>query len=1154
MKTVRRTFVTLFVTAFSVVFALLLTVLVAAACSEKVTLRFETGDGTYLASVEGPSGGAYPKPQDPEKEGFFFDGWYSDASFTGEELSLPDVLPSHSATYYAKYVRCPVLTLETEGGSLAQTEHRIRPGTDLLGYLSDYVPQKDGLVFGGWELDGVLLSDGVKMTEEDMRLSARYKAEYEVAVFLQSADEPDQFIKSEELSYAGADWLGTQFTARTPAVEHFLYDAESSTPSARLREGENLFTLCFTREKLTLRYGTRLPDGNTEEGEIGSRYGAHITLPSPACPEGYTFFGWADGNGTEYAGGETVTLERSLDLSGGWGKLYPNVRGEGILAVEVGEGETLRADFTLGEERVTGQYFPESGAFVAGDYRGRLARGGFLPDDSGRYVGSNLAENASGEQYGVLTLDFGSNTAVYSSAQSEVSGGYVYDYDETAQRYTGDYVFSAGGLSFRFRLGTDTFLRQGNEKNAYTAYDLGAGAFLSDRLSLDGYGGGVWKRGETALAGSYRGGGKSGEWEFAPAEGEPFRILLGERVWSDGQDFAREQAFLYFDPALSGEYVSAAGTLTLDGYGLKAVYRAESGEIAGPFTREGNIVTVQAETPLKFTLIGSGFVQTGEENGAYTGAKGTLVLDGAGGAVLRGGNLILAEGAYGKDGEDWLFSGEESFRFRLSGSGYLVYDEENYGAFESEWGPALQLDGFGGAIYRDMFGGQSELNVVYADETLLLLWGEEMRTAYRTLSLTVDRAAKRVSENPSMTAGVFPVLSESEEALLILDGKNGAIYAGKEKLYGTYAVSGRNTIGCAFGDRAAAFLIEEKNGVFGCLKSDTAGDFTHGESVLSLNGFGSAHYRDGNEEFSAPYRMNGSAAEIVRGNELWRFTLGGGEFTLARYARYAAPDGKSELFLQTDGKSAIYRAEKDYFGMYSAERLFLSAEKEFAYRLYGDEYRVYDRSKEAVYRVGDGETLSLDGCGLGTYAAGETEYSGTVTVTDVGIVVFSSEELPALSGMAGFRFGANGTLVKLSEEFGLYTPAEGGALFLQGDGAAYYRKNNVWRVGSYQTVGENEFTFDLYGEEFRFRTERTAEGGAYSVYNAALAAREGEYETDGGTLRIGGYGVTLGERKFSYVCEGAGGFIAREEGTQNYFAFRLGENTAVRAAESRYAS
>ncbi len=1151
MKTVRKTFVTLFVTAFSVAFALLLTVLVAAACSEKVTLRFETGDGTYLASVEGSSGGTYQKPQDPEKEGYFFDGWYPDASCTGDSLALPDVLPAESTTYYAKYIRCPLLTLDAEGGSLTLTEHRIRPGTDLSEYLGAFVPQKDGLLFGGWECGGELLGEDAAMPMEDMQLHARYKAAYEVAVFVQSADEPQDFVKSEEFSYTGADWLGAVFTPQPPAAEHFGTDTESSSPSAPLHEGENRFELYLLREELVLRYFSALPGGGTAEGEIPTRYGAHVALPELPEAEGYAFFGWSDGE-EEYANGGSYTAERALTLNGSWGALYPNVRGEGTLAVETGDAPVRRADLTLGEERFRGQYFAESGCFDAGGYRGRLAHGGYLPDDSGTYCGIDLAKNAAGEEFGVLTLDFGNAEASYRTAQTEAHGSYRYDYDDAAKRYTGDYVFSSDGLSFRFRLAEEGFLKQGGEKNSYSAYDLGAGALLPDALTLDGYGNGVWQRDAGVSAGSYRGGGRENEWEFTPANGEPFRILLGQRVWSDGTDFAAEETFLYFDPALSGEFRAADGaTLTLDGYGLKAVYQSGERVISGPFSREGNVLSVQAENPVKFTLTKDGFVQTGEENGVYEGEKGTLSLDGAGGARLYMGGLLLGAGEYRADGGDWLFAGEEEFRFRLAGEDYLVYDEANDGVFAGDWGVALELDGFGGAVYHNMFGGTTELRLVYADETLLLLSGAEMLTAYHTLSLSVDRGKMQVRENPSATAGVFPVRAAGEDVLLVLDGKGGAVLAGKDQIHGSYAIPSKGEIVCDLGGPSVRFRIEEDNGTYFCRKADMTGEFLCGGDVLVLDGYGTAHYRGEGGEWTAPYRMAGGAAEVVRDKELWRFLLGGDSFTLMRFARYLSPDQKGELLLQTDGKNAILREEKEHCGYYSEQQYFLSDDREFAYRIYGDEYRVYRSALQAEYLLEDGATLSLDGCGLGVYTAGEREFAGEATVTDTGLIVFSSAELPTPSGMLGFRTDGDGVLRTLGGEFGLYA-GDGGELFLQGDGVAYLRRGGVWRKGGYEAAGESEFVLSLYGAEIRFRIGRTPSGGGYSVYHEALAAFAGTYRAGEELLMVDGYGATLGGKSLRFVCAGEGGFVACEKDTGRFYIVRLNGEAVLNPADSRY--
>ena len=64
------------------------------------TVSFQSNEGTAVASQNVVSGSMAEKPEDPEKEGYFFDGWYSD-----EETSVPydfDTPPSHHQSRFMR--------------------------------------------------------------------------------------------------------------------------------------------------------------------------------------------------------------------------------------------------------------------------------------------------------------------------------------------------------------------------------------------------------------------------------------------------------------------------------------------------------------------------------------------------------------------------------------------------------------------------------------------------------------------------------------------------------------------------------------------------------------------------------------------------------------------------------------------------------------------------------------------------------------------------------------------------------------------------------------------------------------------------------------------------------------------------------------------
>ena len=301
MKVIKRTFLTAAVTLLAAVLCLFVTGIVLAACSDKVTLRFVTNGGTELESVEGAVGTAYRVPQDPEKEGYFFDGWYLQSDFSGERQELPDKMPDKSITYYAKYVPYAYLTLDPSGGTLSVTEHKIKPDTCLSEYLQDFVPQKEGLIFGGWLKDGTLLSSDARMPEGSLTLKAKYKANFEVNVYVQDPDSPEEFRKSEKWSKAGEEWEGTTLQAELPTDEHLFLDPEKQAVYQKtLSAGENVLEFYYLREAASIGFSVRMRDGTVKTKQVQTLFGAHVDLwEGPEADAGYLLYGWAeseDGN------------------------------------------------------------------------------------------------------------------------------------------------------------------------------------------------------------------------------------------------------------------------------------------------------------------------------------------------------------------------------------------------------------------------------------------------------------------------------------------------------------------------------------------------------------------------------------------------------------------------------------------------------------------------------------------------------------------------------------------------------------------------------------------------------------------------------------------------------------------------------------------
>ncbi|MEA4805016.1 InlB B-repeat-containing protein [Acetobacterium wieringae] len=114
-----------------------------------LTVAFETGGGTAVDSIRLDQDQKIGSvPPDPIKDGFVFDGWFTDASFSDKWDFATDVVSDHMSLY-AKWSGKPAsIIFEENGGSTA---------IDLTGVTDQVITNRNmpsitrsGYTFGGW--------------------------------------------------------------------------------------------------------------------------------------------------------------------------------------------------------------------------------------------------------------------------------------------------------------------------------------------------------------------------------------------------------------------------------------------------------------------------------------------------------------------------------------------------------------------------------------------------------------------------------------------------------------------------------------------------------------------------------------------------------------------------------------------------------------------------------------------------------------------------------------------------------------------------------------------------------------------------------------------------------------------------------------------
>ncbi len=455
------------------------------------TMTFVTNGGTVIPTITAEAGKTVTPPADPEKEGYTFEGWYEDASFSGVAVGIPEVMPDRNVTYYARFEEInenlnATLTLNVgRGGTLAKSSFELPVGTKVADFLKDQTPTPIGdASFIGWYDGANPVSAGKTLPRKGLSLEAKYTVGYSVSIFSWSGNKADYTPGVNEPTYPHAP-------DKTLTFEGILGEdiLQKDIQSALIGQVDSALELDrIGSTKLTL--GTSAASntvaayykwkqatvifmgGYAEENEILGEtrnlvtwLGETVSLPE----NGYTltsgrFAGWgatAEASllypvGSEFKAENGTNVFYAnwnlsiIDSAGGYDLLY-------LLREQPNTVLLERAGLPV----KTGSYNPEDRSFAfLGDGRdGALI--GKISAEGDSFVYYSEARNASftcnawmGERNtSVLKLD-GYDGAVYTEDGKSYVGTYGYDTASGCYRFTGDsltFVFFLTGTEFCMR-------------------------------------------------------------------------------------------------------------------------------------------------------------------------------------------------------------------------------------------------------------------------------------------------------------------------------------------------------------------------------------------------------------------------------------------------------------------------------------------------------------------------------------------------------------------------------------------------------------------------------------------------------------------------------------------------------------------------------
>ncbi|OLA35351.1 MAG: hypothetical protein BHW38_00490 [Firmicutes bacterium CAG:321_26_22] len=301
------------------------------------TITFNSNDGTSVASQNVNAGEKLTEPSTPTKEGFTFDGWYEDSTFSKKfDFNTPI---TDNMTLYAKWIENKyTLTFDANGGSGEMT-----PIADLTGEYT--IPANgftapDGKKFKGWSLT----TDGEIVTKVTMDKDVKVYAIWEAIPVTTYTVTFDANGGSGEMT-PKTDLTG-EYTL--PANGFTAPDGKKFKGWSLTKDGEIVTKVIMDKDVKVYAIWEAIPvttytvtfdtKGGNDIAPVTVNAGEKVATPTTPVRDGFTFDGWYvdDTYAIKYNFEDSVTNNITLyakwienkytvtfDANGGSGEMTP---------------------------------------------------------------------------------------------------------------------------------------------------------------------------------------------------------------------------------------------------------------------------------------------------------------------------------------------------------------------------------------------------------------------------------------------------------------------------------------------------------------------------------------------------------------------------------------------------------------------------------------------------------------------------------------------------------------------------------------------------------------------------------------------------------------------------------------------------------------
>ncbi|WP_026527950.1 InlB B-repeat-containing protein [Butyrivibrio sp. VCD2006] len=281
--------------------------------SHVYALNFVSNGGTVIPTIITEDPSEIARPEDPDREGYTFAGWYADKDFQNEFLF--DAINEGSNTTYARWdVNSYSLKFDSCGGSAVEDVITGEYGSEISAPES---PEREGYVFAGWYKDNTYL---VRfpfgfMPAGDYTLYAKWTPKEYMMRFVSNGGNYVPYIMAgyeteisapsapEKEGYTFAGW----YSDRALATEYMFDTMPLGTTILYAKWDINSYSVTFDSN-----------GGSDIEGYTDVVYGTELAVPAEPTREGYVFTGWYEDSSCESVFTFGKMPGRDLTLYAGW--------------------------------------------------------------------------------------------------------------------------------------------------------------------------------------------------------------------------------------------------------------------------------------------------------------------------------------------------------------------------------------------------------------------------------------------------------------------------------------------------------------------------------------------------------------------------------------------------------------------------------------------------------------------------------------------------------------------------------------------------------------------------------------------------------------------------------------------------------------------